>query len=60
MRYVEAGGVRVSAIGLGTWQFGTGEWGYGLDSAATKAVERGVAGLDPTLQGLTLTSTTVR
>ena len=29
MRYVEFGGVRVSAIGLGTWQFGSREWGYG-------------------------------
>jgi aryl-alcohol dehydrogenase-like predicted oxidoreductase len=29
MRYVEVGGVRVSAIGLGTWQFGAKEWGYG-------------------------------
>ncbi len=29
MRYVEAGGVRVSAVGLGTWQFGSTEWGYG-------------------------------
>ena len=31
MRYVEAGGARVSAIGLGTWQFGSSEWGYGRD-----------------------------
>jgi aryl-alcohol dehydrogenase-like predicted oxidoreductase len=29
MRYVEVGGVQVSAIGLGTWQFGSREWGYG-------------------------------
>jgi aryl-alcohol dehydrogenase-like predicted oxidoreductase len=29
MRYVEVNGVRVSAIGLGTWQFGSWEWGYG-------------------------------
>ena len=34
MRYVQAGGVRVSAIGLGTWQFGSSEWGYGRDYAA--------------------------
>ncbi len=33
MRYVEAGGVRVSAIGLGTWQFGSREWGYGKEYA---------------------------
>ena len=29
MRFVEAGGARVSVIGLGTWQFGSMEWGYG-------------------------------
>jgi aryl-alcohol dehydrogenase-like predicted oxidoreductase len=29
VRYVEAGGARLSAVGLGTWQFGSGEWGYG-------------------------------
>ena len=31
MRYVEAGGTRVSVIGLGTWQFGSTEWGYGRE-----------------------------
>jgi aryl-alcohol dehydrogenase-like predicted oxidoreductase len=29
MRYVEVGGERLSAVGLGTWQFGSREWGYG-------------------------------
>jgi aryl-alcohol dehydrogenase-like predicted oxidoreductase len=29
VRFVEVGGVRLSAIGLGTWQFGSREWGYG-------------------------------
>ena len=29
MKFVETGGARVSAIGLGTWQFGSREWGYG-------------------------------
>jgi aryl-alcohol dehydrogenase-like predicted oxidoreductase len=29
MKFVATGGVRVSAIGLGTWQFGSREWGYG-------------------------------
>ncbi|ACU53666.1 aldo/keto reductase [Acidimicrobium ferrooxidans DSM 10331] len=29
MRYVEAAGLKVSAVGLGTWQFGSREWGYG-------------------------------
>jgi aryl-alcohol dehydrogenase-like predicted oxidoreductase len=38
MRYVEVDGVRLSAIGLGTWQFGSREWGYGEQYAA------GVAG----------------
>jgi len=37
MRYVEAGGVRLSAIGLGTWQFGSIDWGYGRDYARTTA-----------------------
>jgi aryl-alcohol dehydrogenase-like predicted oxidoreductase len=31
MRYVEAGGARVSSIGLGCWQFGSSDWGYGKD-----------------------------
>lgn len=35
MRYVEAGGARLSVIGLGTWQFGSKEWGYGAAYAAT-------------------------
>src|SRR5688572_27032723 len=39
MRFVEAGGVRVSAIGLGTWQFGSREWGYGDEYAERTAVE---------------------
>ena len=33
MRYVDVGGSRVSVIGLGTWQFGSREWGYGRDYA---------------------------
>jgi aryl-alcohol dehydrogenase-like predicted oxidoreductase len=39
VRYVEVGGARVSAIGLGTWQFGSKEWGYGRDYAERTAVE---------------------
>src|ERR1700730_13538175 len=39
MRYVEVGGVRVSAVGLGTWQFGSREWGYGNDYAEEEAVK---------------------
>jgi aryl-alcohol dehydrogenase-like predicted oxidoreductase len=38
MRYVEVGGARLSVIGLGTWQFGSREWGYGSDYAAGEAV----------------------
>jgi aryl-alcohol dehydrogenase-like predicted oxidoreductase len=39
MKYVEVGGVSLSAIGLGTWQFGSGEWGYGAGYAAGTAPE---------------------
>ncbi|MBI3746366.1 MAG: aldo/keto reductase, partial [Chloroflexi bacterium] len=53
MRYVEAGGVRVSAIGLGTWQFGSADWGYGADYAGhvapdlvRRALELGVTLID--------------
>jgi aryl-alcohol dehydrogenase-like predicted oxidoreductase len=37
MRYVEAAGVRLSAIGLGCWQFGSKDWGYGNDYAEGEA-----------------------
>src|SRR5258708_17050674 len=53
MRYVEVGGVRVSVIGLGTWQFGSKEWGYGdayaNDTAITithRALELGINFID--------------
>jgi aryl-alcohol dehydrogenase-like predicted oxidoreductase len=39
LRYLEAGGARVSVIGLGTWQFGSREWGYGRDYASNEAVK---------------------
>ncbi|MDQ6898663.1 MAG: aldo/keto reductase [Candidatus Dormibacteraeota bacterium] len=39
MRYVVAAGEHVSVIGLGTWQFGSGEWGYGGEYAERTAVE---------------------
>jgi aryl-alcohol dehydrogenase-like predicted oxidoreductase len=39
VRYVEAGGARVSVIGLGTWQFGSREWGYGRDYSERVAGE---------------------
>ncbi len=38
MKYVEVGGARMSAIGLGTWQFGSREWGYGSGYAERDAV----------------------
>lgn len=38
MRYVEVNGIRVSAIGLGTWQFGSWEWGYGEAYAQQEAL----------------------
>jgi aryl-alcohol dehydrogenase-like predicted oxidoreductase len=37
MKFVEAGGARLSAIGLGTWQFGSTEWGYGSEYARDEA-----------------------
>jgi aryl-alcohol dehydrogenase-like predicted oxidoreductase len=37
MKFVEVGGVRLSAIGLGTWQFGSTEWGYGKGYAKGEA-----------------------
>ncbi len=53
MRYVEAAGLRVSVIGLGTWQFGTREWGYGHHYAhevaprlLERAIELGITMID--------------
>ncbi len=37
MKYVDVAGARVSAIGLGTWQFGSTEWGYGADYSDREA-----------------------
>lgn len=37
MRYLEAAGETISRIGLGTWQFGSREWGYGDDYANREA-----------------------
>ena len=42
MRYVEIDGMRVSRIGLGTWQFGSREWGYGETYARETAPVLGV------------------
>jgi aryl-alcohol dehydrogenase-like predicted oxidoreductase len=37
MRYIDVNGARLSVIGLGTWQFGSKEWGYGADYAQNEA-----------------------
>ncbi len=39
MRYIDVDGLRVSRIGLGTWQFGSREWGYGEQYATETAPE---------------------
>jgi aryl-alcohol dehydrogenase-like predicted oxidoreductase len=39
VKYVEAGGARISAIGLGAWQFGSFEWGYGEEYARGEALK---------------------
>ena len=39
MKYVNVEGSRISAIGLGTWQFGSKDWGYGTQYAQGTAVE---------------------
>ena len=39
MKYLETRGVRVSTVGLGTWQFGSTEWGYGSEYARGEAVK---------------------
>jgi len=39
VKYVEVGGARMSAVGLGTWQFGSREWGYGSQYAERDAIE---------------------
>jgi aryl-alcohol dehydrogenase-like predicted oxidoreductase len=53
MRYVEVGGLRLSVIGLGTWQFGSREWGYGeayatetAPAIVRRAIELGITFFD--------------
>lgn len=53
MRYIEVAGEKLSVIGLGTWQFGSLEWGYGsgyLKDEAPKivkaAIEHGINVID--------------
>jgi aryl-alcohol dehydrogenase-like predicted oxidoreductase len=43
VRFVDVRGNRLSAIGLGTWQFGSKDWGYGshyADSEAGRILQR--------------------
>ncbi len=54
MKYVDVNGVRVSAIGLGCWQFGSRDWGYGNDYAQQTAIDLVHAALDA---GVTLVDT---
>jgi aryl-alcohol dehydrogenase-like predicted oxidoreductase len=53
MRWIQAGGLRVSVIGLGGWQVGTPAWGWGRDwgpaearAICSRAVELGVTLFD--------------
>lgn len=53
MRYLDIDGSRVSRVGLGTWQFGAREWGYGETYAretapalVRRAIELGITMLD--------------
>lgn len=39
MKFREVNGVRFSVIGLGTWQFGSREWGYGREYSERVAYE---------------------
>jgi aryl-alcohol dehydrogenase-like predicted oxidoreductase len=39
MQYVDVARVRVSKIGLGCWQFGSREWGYGREYAHDEAIK---------------------
>lgn len=46
MRYVEVRGAKLSVIGLGTWQFGSREWGYGAEYVEKTAREITIRALD--------------
>jgi aryl-alcohol dehydrogenase-like predicted oxidoreductase len=46
MRYVDVAGARMSAVGLGTWQFGSRDWGYGATYADKTARELTVRSLE--------------
>ncbi len=46
MRYVDVQGERISVIGLGAWQFGSREWGYGPHYAEHDALDIANRALD--------------
>lgn len=46
MKFRDVAGVRLSAVGLGTWQFGSREWGYGPVYALGIAPEVVASSLD--------------
>jgi len=46
VRYVDAAGARVSVIGVGAWQFGSREWGYGEAYARGEAARIVLRALD--------------
>lgn len=53
MKYYDLGDQKISAVGLGTWQFGSREWNYGSDYASSmaraileRALELGVTLID--------------
>lgn len=54
MRYVDIAGERISVVGLGTWQFGSREWGYGSEYAERDSLEIANKALD---SGLNLVDT---
>ena len=55
MRYLDIDTpTRISKIGLGTWQFGAKEWGYGESYAGSVARAMAQSAVD---LGVTLTST---
>jgi aryl-alcohol dehydrogenase-like predicted oxidoreductase len=39
MRYVDVGGEHLSVIGVGAWQFGSRDWGYGDEYASSTAID---------------------
>ncbi len=53
MRYVQIAGLKISNVGIGTWQWGTGYWGYGksytkedLYKAFKRALDLGINFID--------------